>query len=302
MGRLPPLLWLKTRGWMLCWKDRLDVFWGTNAFLPTLPKRVRKVITVHDLCFQITPETYSIGHLWMNRLFFLKDVARADFVIANSRATAGRFREILGYLPPVIYPAVGDCFTPRTGEEITQCLRTYGICQPYIFHAAAWEPRKNIERLIQAFLMLKDDGSFSHYTLVLAGSTAWKCRRIQALTARNRHNGVVSLGYVPDKHLPSLYSGADVFVFPSIYEGFGMPVLEARACGTRVVATDTPELREAGGKDAVYIQPTREGICDGILKALRKGKPASAPLDLPSWEKGAMTLANALQGGGRPRE
>jgi len=103
-----------------------------------------------------------------------------------------------------------------------------------------------------------------------------------------------SLGFVDDDLLSALYTGADAFVFPSSYEGFGMPVLEARACGTHVVTTDIPELREAGGRDAIYVPPTIDGIKDGIIRALKADRPK--PLDYTgcSWSQSAKILANVL--------
>jgi glycosyltransferase involved in cell wall biosynthesis len=101
---------------------------------------------------------------------------------------------------------------------------------------------------------------------------------------------------VPDEELPFLYAGADAFVCPSTYEGFGIPVLEARACGVPVVASDIPELREAGGADAIYIEPTEEGIRTGILSALKRQQKPSTSFLYPSWRQGAETLALALLG------
>jgi len=99
-----------------------------------------------------------------------------------------------------------------------------------------------------------------------------------------------------DCQLAAPYSGADVFVFPSKYEGFGMPVLEARACGTRIVTSDSPELREAGGDDAVYVKPTEQDLAEGILKAI--GSPPPKPLASRdySWAKGASTMVEVFRG------
>ena len=108
-------------------------------------------------------------------------------------------------------------------------------------------------------------------------------------------HSVHDIGYVAEDQLPALYSGSDVFVFPSKYEGFGMPVLEARACGTRVVTTDSPELREAGGQNAVYITPTEESLRRGILEALASPRPNLLTLRNHSWEQSASAMAEVFR-------
>ena len=99
-------------------------------------------------------------------------------------------------------------------------------------------------------------GELPGFRLVLAGEKGWKTQTLWRLLERGKAWGVTQVGYASEEALPALYSGAEVFVFPSLYEGFGMPVLEARACGTRVVATDIPEIREAGEQGAIYVSPT----------------------------------------------
>ena len=117
------------------------------------------------------------------------------------------------------------------------------------------------------------------------------------MVQNNARSGVIALGYVPDDDLPALYSGCDVFVFPSIYEGFGIPVLEARACGARVVATDIPEIREAGGDSTTYVMPTSEGIRSGIMRVLSQPQTASTGTMRPhTWEESAVTFARLLIG------
>ena len=107
---------------------------------------------------------------------------------------------------------------------------------------------------------------------------------------------IVWLGFVDDEELVSLYSGCDVFVYPSKYEGFGMPVLEARACGARVVTSDSPELREAGGNDAIYVAPGEEGVMNGILTAIASRKNAAFDWQNQSWIASSAILAEALTG------
>ena len=169
---------------------------------------------------------------------------------------------------------------------------------PYLLAIGTREPRKNFELLVESFLQIKTKGLIGASTLVLAGSKGWKDRRLRRLLERGTSYGVTVLDYVDQGDLPALYTGADALICPSLYEGFGMPVLEARACGTRVVASDIPELREAGGDETLYVTPDGAGIRDGILAAVSDGAVGKARADrLPTWEEGAEVLANVLTGG-----
>ena len=295
---IKPVLWLKLRCGRLCRKDDLDVFWGTTTFLPGVSSNVRKVTTVYDLNYRVAPQTMTMAFLWANRLLFRRDVCRADTVLAISEGTSNRLRELLGRRAEgITRPAVDETFRPQPEPKIRECLEEYGIQRPYILAVATWEPRKNLELLVHTFLEMKRQGLLAHHRLVLVGGRGWKDRRLAARVGGQGRDHIAALGYVPQQMLPGLYAGADVFVFPSIYEGFGMPVLEARACGTVAVTSDIPELREAGGTDAIYIEPTEQGIRNGILTALetlpstRIEKP-----NLATWRQSARILAAALAG------
>lgn len=142
---------------------------------------------------------------------------------------------------------------------------------------------------------MKAEGLLNEHKLVLAGGRGWKDQRLVALL--DGTDSVIPLGYIPDDHLVALYSGADLFIFPSLYEGFGMPVREALACGAKVLTSDIPELREAGGDDAVYAPPTFDGIQRGILTGLAREKPAvTIGHHYPSWTLGAKKMITLLVG------
>ena len=291
------VLWLKTRCGRLCKQDELDVFWASATLLPRLGRSVRTVCTVYDLNYIVVPETMSTLHKLSHKLFFKRDVASADKVISISHGTAQRLEDLVGRASDVIIqPSVDECFRPQSEKDIQDCLALYGINSPYILAVATWEPRKNLELLIKTFSNMKADGLLPNHRLVLVGGRGWKDQRLVSLMTSDCDQNILPLGYVPDAHLPPLYAGADIFVFPSIYEGFGIPVLEASVCGTRVVTTDLPELHEAGGSDAIYISPTEVGIREGILTACKMPKKRTEHLDLPTWEEGARIMASVLVG------
>ncbi len=300
---LKPIAWLKLRAGRLCREDHLDVFWGSATLFPSLPSHVRRITTVYDLTFREAPETMGTTHLMAQRLFFRRDVRSAHERTTISQGTAARLQIWLGGAPAaVIPPGVSAVFRPGDPEEVAHTLATLGIAGPYFLTVATWEPRKNLELLIRVFRSLQSEGEFAGYRLVLAGGSGWKDERLRTLLGdrsqpRSPAEGqtVVPLGFVTDEQLAHLYTGCRAFVFPSRYEGFGIPVLEARACGAAIVASDLPELREAGGDAAVYVPPTPEGLRDGLHEVVVRPPPAplSAQL-LPSWRGAALKLARFL--------
>ena len=297
---MKPVLWLKTRCGKLCKQDELDVFWAAATLLPKLGRSVRTVCTVYDLNYVVVPETMTTTHRLSYQLFFERDVASADKVISISHGTAQRLEDLVGRASDaIIQPSVDKCFRPQSKKDIQDCLALYGIDSPYILAVATWEPRKNLELLIKTFINMKADGLLPNHRLVLVGGRGWKDQRLVSLATSDCKQNILPLGYVPDEHLPPLYAGADVFVFPSLYEGFGIPVLEARACGTRVVTTDLPELREAGGSDAIYVKPSYDDLRRGIMYALSQPTPRSTS-NLPSWNSCAKLMAEVIADSAQP--
>jgi glycosyltransferase involved in cell wall biosynthesis len=139
---------------------------------------------------------------------------------------------------------------------------------------------------------MQAEGLIPNHKLLLVGDRGWKDCSIFELTRNSE--AVVSLGFVDDVSLAALYSGTDAFIYPSTYEGFGIPVLEARACGAPVVTSDIPELREAGGDDAIYVSPTERGIRSGISAALATAAPKPVDWRDWSWTLSASVLAQVL--------
>ena len=287
-------LWLKLCVGSLIREDKLDVFWAGSTLLPRLPRGVRSLSTVYDLNHKIVPQSMATSVLWAHRLFFDRDVCAADMVLAISKGTASRVESRLGRRGVgVIYPAASSLFRPPTPSAIQETLRVHGLSQPYLLAVGTLEPRKNLELLIQVFLTMRQVGQLPGYCLVRAGGAGSKDTRLRELIAGNA-DAVRALGYVADHDLPSLYAGAAAFVFPSVYEGYGMPALEARLCGAKVLAADVAEIREACGEDGVFVTPDANGLRDGILEVLAQSD-VSVVTDPPSWEMGAAKMAEQFR-------
>jgi glycosyltransferase involved in cell wall biosynthesis len=297
--RLPSFVWLKTRARAMCARDGIDVFWAGRTLHPRLDGGVRTVCSVHDLNYLVVPETMRLQSRWSSRLWFRGDILAADCVLANSNGTAERLRAMIGAkVTGVVWPGVTPQFRPShsTSEiKIQERLSRLGVKRPYLLSVATPEPRKNLDTVLRAFISLKKEGKLRKHQLVLAGPTGWKNRALTERLGQARKHGVVLPGYVPDELMPILYTQTDALVFPSLYEGFGMPVLEARACGARVVTSDIPELREAGDEYVIYVEPTLEGVKDGILRAIGSPEPPAAAVR--TWKVAAEILARALREG-----
>jgi glycosyltransferase involved in cell wall biosynthesis len=296
--RLPSFVWLKTRCRAMCAADGVNVFWAGRTLHPRLNGGVRTVCSVHDLNHLVVPETMQFQSRWSGRLWFRGDILAADCVLANSCGTADRIRTMIGAeVSDVVPPGVTPQFqvSHQRTLKITETLSGLGVKQPYLLSVATPEPRKNLQAVLRAYVELKREGKLSEHQLVLAGPTGWKNGALKQRLGEARAHGLVLTGYVADESMPILYAGADALVFPSHYEGFGMPVLEARICGTRVVTTDIPELREAGDEYVIYVQPTLEGVKAGILRAINLPKPP--PAAGHTWTEAARVLARALREG-----
>jgi glycosyltransferase involved in cell wall biosynthesis len=297
-------IWYKLLCGRLCKQDNLNAFWACGMLLPKLSKEINKVTTIYDLNCYIMPETMPYLCLLTYRVFLKRDLLNSTSIISISQGTIDRLLKILNIRAEyIIRPALSSIFKPKPANEIKQYISTLKINYPYILAIGIWEPRKNLERLVKAFLSLKRDGLIPQHKLVLVGRfKGWKEKRLSAMVSQNRQE-IVPLGFVPDEDLPYLYGGADVFVLPSIYEGFGMPVMEALACGTPVVASDIPELHEASNEAATFINPTEEGIREGILRVLSKAREVKLNTsELMTWEDGGKLLGKILSQSLKSRE
>ncbi len=229
-----------------------DVFHATEHLLPRL-KRIRSVFTLHDLIFQFDPDSHkplNIAFLKTMMPVFLK---AADAVIAVSECTKRDAMRLYG-IPEnkirVIYEGVDPKFTPVTDPTRLAAVRArYQLPGHFILHLGTIEPRKNLPLLFEVIAQSKDH-------LVVAGKRGWLTEPILATVKElGIEDHVHFTGFVDDEDLPALISSATVLAMPSKYEGFGLPVLEAMACGTPVIASNTSSLPEVGGAAALYARP-----------------------------------------------
>lgn len=286
VARLPrqvALKW-KFREWAL--QSNIDVFWAPQTLLPHFGRKIPTVSTVNDLNHLLVPKTMSWGTRLAHRLWFETDVNAADVVVAISDGTAHRLRRAYKRDARIARPGVGADFFPRSSEDRARIRKIYSLPEHYLLAVSTLEPRKNIAALIAAHQHLFSKGEAP--PLVLVGKSGWKTSKDSL-----QRPGIHLLGYVPTADLPALYSAASGYLMPSLYEGYGMPVAEARACGCRVMATDIPELREAAANQGIFVQPTEEGITSGIRTLLTS--PAGAATPKTRWEDAAAIYLQAFK-------
>ena len=226
-----------------------------------------RVTTVHDLVFHKYPETVDKEVLQAQTTRLIRIVKSGTHIIADSQSTKNDLKEIYHLADDqidVVYPAIDSAYCKVESNKIDQVKSKYGISGRYILSVGTQEPRKNLTGIIEAYTDLKNDPSWQDVALVVTGKYGWgdKIAPVQ---------GMVATGYVDEVDLPALYSGADVFVYPSFYEGFGFPVLESIACGTPVVTSNISSLPELAGHAAVLVDPNDHlAIAAGITEAYKQ--------------------------------
>ncbi len=251
----------------------VDIFHATDHLLPRF-SRVRGIFTLHDLIFLFHPEAHKPMNRWFLTLMMPRFLRAADTIIAVSECTkrdAVRCYGIPEERITVIYEGVNPRFRPADPEAIAAVRQKYGLPERFILYVGTIEPRKNLTALLEAYTALMERPATCDLRpapcalrpapcdlrLVIVGKKGWLYegffRKLRELGLEDR---VIFTGYVPDEDLPALYSAADLFVFPSLYEGFGLPVLEAMACGLPVVCSSTSSLPEVAGDAALLVPPT----------------------------------------------
>ncbi len=265
-AHFPPFDWLA---------GRADLYHFPNFICPPLA-RGKSVVTIHDVSFLRYPEFTEEKNRRYLAAQIARTVSRADRIITDSRFSAQEIAALLHVPPERITPihlGISPAFRPADAAAVDAMRKKYGLTRPYLLTLSTIEPRKNLPFLVDLFENMADfDGE-----LVICGQPGWKYEPIlDRIRASKRAGSIRLLGHMADADLPALYTGADLFLCSSFYEGFGFPPLEAMACGTPVLSSAGGSLAEVLGSAAVvrqdfdpdgWLADARRLLSDGVLRA-----------------------------------
>ena len=255
-------------------QKRIDVLHSPANVLPELlPRTSAGVVTLHDLAFLRFPEVLTRTKRLYHRTFTVRSLQRATMIITVSESTKQDAIELVG-IPAgrlqTVYAAIDERFSSMaTEEEIKAFRQKHGLSQDFLLYLGTLEPRKNIATLIEAYAYLRRVYARTE-KLVLAGGKGWLYEVIYEKIAQLGLEGeVIFPGFVGESERKLWYAAASAFVYPSLYEGFGLPVVEAMACGTPVVTSNVSSLPEAGSDIALCVDPYGvEAMAEALYKAL----------------------------------
>jgi glycosyltransferase involved in cell wall biosynthesis len=274
-----PRLWTHAR---LSWEmlqEPPDLLFVPSHVLPLVHPAL-SVVTVHDLGYHYHPEAHTLFQNVYLRWSTRFNARTASHIVADSEATRrdlGRYYDTPPEKVTVVYPGWDQTLSPVEDTAILRAVQArYRLSRSYLLYLGTLQPRKNLVRLVQAFGRLwrgldgEAKGQCPDLQLVLAGKKGWFYDDIIAAVRREDLEGRILLtGYVPDADLAALLSGALAFVYPSLYEGFGLPVLEAMACGTAVVCSKAASLPEVAGDAAILVDPLDiEGLTTALARVV----------------------------------
>lgn len=283
-----------------------DVLWGCHNTLPAF-KTSPQVVTVHDIGMMVLPEYYPESKVAYFRRAVTRAVRQADVVVADSQFTADELHRRLGVAPErmrVVHCGVASRFRViNETDEFSRVRAAYGLPEEFILFVGVPEPKKNLTRVLRAYAGLKGRRAISHKLVIGGGrSYGWKHGPFYEL-ARSLGDDVILTDFISQNDLPAVYNLAELFVFPSLYEGFGLPPLEALACGTPVVASTAASLPEVLGSAAVLVDPGDETeLAEAMLQVLtnpdlRARLKALGPAHAGrfTWDKSARQLAGIFR-------
>ena len=268
-NRLSKMVWSQTELPYWASRDQVDLFWGPTHRLPRfLPKSIARVVTIHDLVWRYAPKTMRPPSLWMEKILMPQAINSADLIIANSQSTAAGIAEVFpqhAQKVRVVHLGVTTLPSPSNASA----LSTLEITKPYFLFVGTLEPRKNLDRLLSAFALVPQLYR-DKFTLAIAGGKGWGGIDVEKLVFKSGlQDSVKLLGYVTEQQLAVLYANAQFLAMPSIYEGFGLPLVEAMQFGTPVLTSDVGSMAEIAGDAGVLVDPLSiESISKAIVSLL----------------------------------
>ncbi|MGC8976125.1 MAG: glycosyltransferase family 4 protein [Candidatus Ratteibacteria bacterium] len=241
---------------------KFDIIQTLHPFSPVKFK-AKYIATIHDLTPLISNEWFPKLNSEKFRFIITKTIKRADKIIVDSVSTKNDIIKLFNYPEKdieVIYLASDEIYKPiEEKEEIEKIKKKYSINKRYILFVGTIEPRKNLVRLLNVFEKLKR--KYKDYQLVICGQIGWMTEKFfekMKDLPESVKNDIILTGYLPINHLPFLYNGCECLIYPSLYEGFGLPVLEAMSCGVPVITSNISSLPEVGGDACIYVNPYDE--------------------------------------------
>jgi glycosyltransferase involved in cell wall biosynthesis len=253
-----------------CRPDLLHSFFVT----PLMKTRVPLIVNIYDLGFARYPEHYPRALAWRLRKMLALTVRRADVIIALSEATRRDLLELTPVNPDKVHTVLGALdmrrFCPTCATDNSAILKPHGIRQPFLLYAGRLQPRKNIDTLVEAYDILRHSGRFDGQLVLLGEQRAFLWERPQARIDESPYRrDIIQTGHVADDHVQSFYRAAHAFVFISLYEGFGFPLVEAMACGVPIVCSNTTCLPEVAGDAAMLVDPLdAEAVADQLERVI----------------------------------
>lgn len=302
---------LKTYSWYLSMPFRLknmdvDIIHNMSQAPTFFGFDTQNILTIHDLTPFIVPEYHPLSRSLLYKALLGRTLKFADRIIAVSEQTKKDLINAMNVPEEkikVIYEAANEQFMPMDKAYCRNSLSRYNITDPFILYVGTLEPRKNIPKLIKAFYKIKKLGI--NHKLVIAGKKGWNYKEIfETIKNLKLQTDVLFTGYMPEEDLPILYNAADLFVYPSLYEGFGLPPLEAMACGTPVITSNTSSLPEVVGDAGVIVDPCNVGGLANVMyevlinESLREDMRTKGleRARMFSWERTAKETLQAYEG------
>lgn len=284
-------------------KQNITIFHGPAFFTPLWkPKGCKYVITVHDITFKKYSEGFTLATRLYYTALFPRSLHLADVIITDSISTKNDLIESYGINSEkiqVVYLGISEEFLKKVHSvDPKKVIAKYNLPEKYFLFTGVLSPRKNLLTILDAFKAIKE--KYKAYKLVIVGRPGWLYQEIfEKVTALSLNNDVLFIDYVPEHELPFFYRNATIFLFPSLYEGFGLPILEAMASGCAVITSNVSSMPEVAGDAALYVNPTKKEELIHAMKTIINNKDVQRQLQKKgfsqikkfSWEKTARETA-----------